>query len=118
MAETNLKLSKAKIRQHKRDLRKLKKNKDLSLQQMVDQYFSGTVITRQILGRFIKEKEYVPTSHEARTVLDLYRDPNPYRVLPKYFERSPEALAFYKHQGDLIRQASAAARQQFKEAKG
>ena len=55
----------------------------------------GNQITRQQLGRFIKEKDYVPTEERICELLDLYADPNPYRILPRWWERTPEALAAF-----------------------
>jgi hypothetical protein len=55
----------------------------------------GNKISFQSLGRFINEKDYIPKDAAVCDLLDLYADPNPYRGLPKWYRRTPEALNFF-----------------------
>jgi len=89
----NKRLSMAKIKLAKKRLRHLQKDMNYSLRQMAAKF--GNDISFQSLGRFITEKYYVPKSPEVCALLDLYADPNPYRGLPKWYKRTPEALTFF-----------------------
>lgn len=105
------KVLKKTVTERKRQINNL--HKIYSFRQMSDEIFGGKV-SFQVLGRFAKEKDYVPVDEEVLKALDLITPPNPYRVLPRYFQRTKEALAFYRHQGDLIRKAGADAKAQFR----
>lgn len=105
-----LKLSRAKIRLAKRNLRKLQKDNGYSLRQLVAKLGGG--MTFQSLGRFISEKDYVPKDPKVCKLLDLYADPNPYRSLPKWYKRTPEALAFFNEKRNQIKSMSDKAKAQ------
>lgn len=113
MNTPKLKLSKAKIRLAKKNLRELQKNHGYSLRQMA--LVLKNKITFQSLGRFISEKEYVPKDEDVCKLLDLYADPNLYRGLPKWYKRTPEALKFFNTKREQIQKMSDIAKAQRQE---
>lgn len=88
-------LSMAKVKKAKRHLRILQREHNLSLRTLAAKL--GNVVTYQTLGRFIAERNYIPSDDKVRTALDLYADPNPYRIMPSWWSRTPEALAQFQH---------------------
>lgn len=94
-------LSVKKIKAAKKRLRLLQKERGYSLRQMAK--VLGGKISFQSLGRFIAEKDFVPASDRVRELLDLYQDPNPYRSLPRYIKRTPEALAYVTKKREQIK---------------
>ena len=107
------KLSKAKIKIAKKNLRKLQRDNGYSLRQLVG--ILGNGMTFQSLGRFISEKDYVPKDEAVCKLLDLYADPNPYRSLPKWYKRTPEALAFFNTKRIQIKQMYNEAKEQMRQ---
>jgi hypothetical protein len=110
MESPKSKLSKAKIKIAKKNLRKLQRDNNYSLRQIAK--ILKNKITFQSLGRFINEKDYVPKSEEVCKLLDLYADPNPYRGLPKWYKRTPEALDYFNTKRAQIKQMSDEAKRQ------
>jgi hypothetical protein len=109
-------LSRAKIKIAKKHLVNLQ-NEGLSLRQIARKL--GNKITFQSLGRFIREKDYVPVSDDVRELLDLYADPNPYKGLPRWYKRIPEALGYWNDTRSKIRQMyDEAKREQIKRKAG
>lgn len=104
MDTPKMKLSKAKIQIAKKNLHKLQQEKNLSLRQMAKALKNK--ITFQALGRFISEKNYIPKDEAVCKLLDLYADPNPYHGLPKWYNRTPEALNFFNEKRMQIKQMS------------
>lgn len=88
-------LSMAKVKNAKHHLRILHKKHNLSLRVLAARL--GNAVTFQMLGRFISEKDYIPAGEQARTALDLYADISPYRVMPRWWNRTPEALKKFMH---------------------
>ena len=107
------KLSRAKIKLAKKNLRKLQRDNGYSLRQLVARL--GNKITFQSLGRFINEPEYVPANPMVCELLDLYADPNPYRQLPKWYKRTPEALAFFNTKREQIKRMYNEAKEQMRQ---
>ena len=105
-----MKLSKAKIKIAKKNLRKLQREHGYSLRQMAAKF--GNDISFQSLGRFINEKDYIPKDQEVCRLLDLYADPNPYRQLPKWYKRTQDALNFFNEKRDQIKIMSDEAKRQ------
>lgn len=101
MGTQKKRLSKAKIRAAKSKLRLVKKKYKLSLRDMVSDL--NHRISYQQLGRFIKEQDYVPTQEEVCDLLDLYAEPNPYRGMPRWWARSPEAAEAFNKTKENIR---------------
>ncbi|SRR5258706_14171532 len=112
METPKLKLSKAKIKIAKKNLRKLQYDKNLSLRQMAA--ILKNKITFQSLGRFISEKNYIPKDEAVCKLLDLYADSNPYRSLPKWYNRTPAALNFFNTKREQIKEMSDKAKAQRK----
>ena len=100
-----LRLSQAKITTAKKRLRELQR-RGLSLRDMAGKLN----ISFQTLGRFINEKDYVPASVDVCRKLDIIADPNPYRSLPRWFVRSPEALEYVNRKRAQIKSMSDATR--------
>lgn len=109
-----MKLSRAKIALAKRNLRKLKKD-GYSLRKIAR--ILKDQISFQALGRFINEKEYIPKDENVCKLLDLYADPNPYRNLPKWYKRTPEALEYFNRKREQIKAMSDEAKSQRDEVK-
>lgn len=104
-----LKLSRAKIAIAKRNLRKLK-NDGYSLRKISK--ILKDQISFQALGRFINERDYIPKDEKVCKLLDLYAEPNPYRGLPKWYKRTPEALNFFNGKREQIKQMYNEAKEQ------
>lgn len=97
MPKTKIKrpvLSRTKIARRKKALRQLAKQ--LTLRAISALY--GGDVSFQVIGRFIREKDYVPSAENKKVcvALDLYLDDNPYRILPRWYKRIPAALQFYE----------------------
>jgi hypothetical protein len=103
-----LRLSRAKIRIAKKNLRKLQRENKYSLRQIAAILKNG--ISFQSLGRFINEKDYIPKDEAVCKLLDLYADPNPYRQLPKWYKQTQDALDFFNKKRAQIKQMSDEAR--------
>jgi len=62
-------------------------------------------VTFQTLQAFAdKKRKYIPSSDAVRDTLDLWADPNPYRSLPRWYKRTPAALAFVTDKRNKIKQ--------------
>ena len=77
-------------------------------------FFYNGKITFQTLGRFVNERDYIPANFETCKALDILTDPNPYRGLPKWFTRTPQALNFFNTKRMQIKQMSDDAKAQRK----
>lgn len=86
-------LSQAKIKARKKQLRLLN-GIERSWRIIQRDYYPE--VTYQTLNRFATDKKYVPADDKVRAALDLYADPNPYRGLPRWFKRTPEALHYFQ----------------------
>ena len=102
------KLSRAKIKKRKTALRKLK----MSLRDIAKLY--NNEVTFQTLGRFINEADYIPKDPKVCEVLGLYLDENPYRKLPRWYKRLPEALEFFNKKREQIKGMSESSRNSIK----
>jgi hypothetical protein len=69
-------------------------------------HFYNNAVSFQTLGRFAKEKNYVPASMEICRALDIIADVNPYRNLPNWYYRIPEALEFWNRKREQIKEMS------------
>jgi hypothetical protein len=78
-------------------------------------FYNGNV-SFQTLGRFANERSYIPASYETCKALDILADPNPYRGLPKWFQRTQAALDFFNGKRAQIKQMSNEAKAQRKGA--
>lgn len=95
------KINKTALSALRRQLRRL--NDIYSWGEMSEQIYEGTV-SRSVLHRIATDKRYTPADEQILTALDLYRKPNPYRILPRWFKRTPEALEYVNTKREQIRQ--------------
>jgi hypothetical protein len=103
------KLSQAKIKTRKKQLRRLNEV-EKSWRNVHHKYYPE--ISYQVLNRFATDKTYVPADVKICDALDLYADPNPYRGLPKWYKRTPEALNFFNTKREQIKVMSDEAKRQ------
>lgn len=90
--EPKMKLSQAKIKARKKQLRLLN-GIEKSWRVIQRNYYPE--VTYQTLNRFANDKKYVPVDVDVCRALDLFADPNPYRLLPRWYNRTPESLAYF-----------------------
>lgn len=91
----------AQVKIAKRNLRNLLAN-GYSLRKL-EKKLNGAV-SFQVLGRFVKEKDYIPADENVRMALGLFVPPNPYRGMPRWWERTPKALAFFTRKREQVKQ--------------
>ena len=84
-------LNKAALRALRGQLKRL--NKLYSWREMARDIY-GDEVSHSVLQRLAKDREYTPADVKILTALDLLRKPNPYRALPRWFKRTPEALEY------------------------
>ena len=97
--------------------RQLKRLHDLySYREMSEQIYSSEV-SHSVLQRLATDKKYTPADVQIWQALDLVQKPNPYRVLPRWFKRTPEALEYFNTKRAQIRTMSDAAKEQRKAAR-
>ena len=107
--ETKIKyrLSQTKIKNLKKNLRADIAIGKLTLRQLATHpFFYDNKISFQTLGRFVNEKDYVPASYETCKELEILADPNPYRGLPKWYQRNDDALNFFNTKRAQIKKMS------------
>ena len=94
MTEPKKRLSMAKIKKRKRQLRLLYgiENSWRIIQR--DYYPEVTFQTLQ--GFADPKRKYIPASDEVREALDLYADHNPYKTMPRWYKRIPAALEYWQ----------------------
>lgn len=90
--DPKIKLSRAKINARKKQLRLLN-GIEKSWRVVQRDYYPE--VTYQTLNRFANDKKYVPADVDICKALDLFADPNPYRLLPRWYKRTQEALAYF-----------------------
>lgn len=73
-----------------------------SWRKLARDYYEG--VSFQVLARFATEAEYVPTDEGLLKALDLITPPNPYRGMPRWWERTPKALAFFTRKKEQVKQ--------------
>ena len=93
-------LSKSKIAKRKRELNRL--HKIYSWRKMAADIYGGE-IKFGTLERFATDKDYIPKDVHLLSVLELVTPPSPYRILPKWYKRSPEALSFFQGMREKIK---------------
>lgn len=95
-------LSKTRIKARKAELRRLHKL-IRSWRKIAAEYYGGEV-SHGLLQRFAKEPDYIPQDERIQKALDLPTPKNPYRILPRWYKRTPEALAFFNNKRAQIKQ--------------
>lgn len=78
-----------------------------SWRKMAAEYYGGQV-KHGTLQRFATDADYVPTDETLLQLLDLIVPPNPYRILPRWYKRIPEALEYFNGKRSQIAAMSAA----------
>ena len=117
-ARTTIKLvSKALIKQRKKAIKNLYDQMPTPSWRDLSRDIFQEKIKHGVLHRFATKPGYIPADPEILEELGLIKKPNPYRPLPKYYKRTPQALAYYQHTADLIRKTGAAAKKILKEAR-
>lgn len=95
MSSTPIRLSKSKISKRKAQLKRL--HKIYSWRKMARDIFNNE-IKFGTLERFVTDPDYVPKEIELLRVLDLLPPPrSPYHVMPRWWNRTPEALERFMH---------------------
>lgn len=112
MAETKKRLSMAKIKKRRQQLRLLYGLENSWRKVQQDYYPEVSFQTLQ--GFADRKRNYIPASDDVRIALDLYADPNPYRVLARWFKRIPAALAYRETKLQQIRAMQGEAKAQIK----
>ena len=107
--DTKMKLSRAKIKARKKQIRRL--NDVYKSWREVQRVFYPEV-SYQVLSRFANDKTYVPIDVKVCEALDIFADPNPFRQLPKWYKRTQEALNFFNEKRDQIKRMSDEAKRQ------
>jgi hypothetical protein len=107
-----IRLSQAKIKALKRKLRMAISAGHTLRDMATSPHFYNGAVTFQTLGRFVNEKDYVPAGLDVCKALDIIAEPNPYRSLPKWYKRVPEALQFFNTKREQIKQMNQEAKQQ------
>jgi hypothetical protein len=105
-----IRLSQAKIKNLKRKLKEAIKAGYTLREMAISPHFYNGAITFQTLGRFIHERDFVPANVETCKALDILADPNPYRILPKWYKRTTGALLFFNTKREQIKRMSDAQR--------
>lgn len=78
-----------------------------SWRKIAAEYYGGK-IKHGTLQRFATDPQYIPADETLIDVLDLIVPPNPYRSLPRWYRRIPEALEYYNGKRAQIASMSAA----------
>jgi hypothetical protein len=107
-----MKLNQAKIRKAKSQLRRL--HKVVKSYRIIARDYYGGEIKFGTLQRFTEDKNYIPKDGKLLNVLGLITPPNPYRNLPRWYKRIPEALAFFNRKREQIREMSRETKRQTK----
>jgi len=112
MATSKKRLSVAKIKKRRQQLRLLY-GLEKSWRVIQRDYYPE--VSFQMLQAFTDGKR-IPANDKDREALDIYADPNPYRGLPRWFKRIPEALTFRETKKAQIKHMHDTAKQQRKAA--
>jgi len=96
-----MKPSKAKIRKAKSQLRRL--HKVVKSYRVIARDYYGGEIKFGTLQRFVDDANYVPQDEKILNALGLITPPNPYRILPRWFHRIPEALKYFNDKREQIK---------------
>lgn len=76
-----------------------------SWRKMSQEYYGGRV-KHGVLCRFATDADYVPSDETLLAELDLIEPPNPYRIMPRWFMRTPNALAWYNRKREQVKNLS------------
>lgn len=73
-----------------------------SWRKMAAEIYGGEV-AHGVLQRIATDDDYIPADGKILRALDILKKPNPYRMLPRWFKRIPEALEYYEGKRARIR---------------
>jgi FMN phosphatase YigB (HAD superfamily) len=104
-----MKLSQSKIKERKKQLRRLN-GVIKSWRNIQRDYYPE--VSYQTLNRFATDKKYIPADVDTCKALDIFADVNPYRQLPKWYKRTPEALEYFNTKRAQIKMMSDKAKSQ------
>ena len=110
-------VNKTLIKQRKKAIKNLYEQMPVPSWRVLAREIFQDKIKHGVLNKFAMKPHYVPADPEILEELGLIKKPNPYRPLPKYYKRTPQALAYYQHTADLIRRTGAVAKRLLKEAR-
>jgi len=96
-------LSKSLVRKRRAELNRL--HKIYSWRQMARDIYCGE-IKFGTLERFATDKDYVPKDEKLLNILEVMQAPSPYRGLPNWYKRTPEALEFFNTKRAQIKKMS------------
>jgi hypothetical protein len=96
-------LDKAALRALRVQLRRL--HKLYSWREMARDIYGGDV-SHSVLQRLATDGNYTPADEKILTALDLIKKPNPYRALPRWYKRTPEALEYFNGKREQIKSMS------------
>lgn len=96
----------------------LRKNRSRSWRTISREDYQGRV-NHATLNRFANSKgAWVPKDEKILRALGLIKPRSPFAGLPKWFERTDEALSFFNGQRAKVKQMSADTRNEVMKAKG
>lgn len=100
-----------------RSLRALNEDFDMSWREIAHVVYEDKVHFAT-LNRIAKSKgTWLPKDENVLKVLGLIRERSPYSILPRWYKRTPEALAYFKRMREAIKTESQKTRKSFDEAK-
>ena len=105
-------INKAALRALRGHLKRL--NKIYSYRDMATEIY-GDKVSHGVLQRLATDKKYTPANVKILQALEVIQKPNPYRILPRRFNRTPEALEWFNKKREQIRTMSDAAKEQRRE---
>lgn len=106
------KVSKRLVKKRKAELKRL--HKIYSWRKMAAEIYNNEV-RFGTLERFATDPLYIPKDESLLQALDVLLPPNPYRSLPRWYHRTPEALMFFNTKRMQIKMMSDATRRQKRE---
>ena len=112
MAQAKKRLSMAKIKKRRQQLRLLYGLENSWRKVQRDYYPEVSFQTLQAFAD--RKRNYIPADDKIRSVLDLYADHNPYGKIPRWFLRTPASLEYWETKRAQIKQMYDDARAQAK----
>jgi hypothetical protein len=111
MKTSKIRISKKKIKALRREL--IRRHELYGSWRIMARELYKDEINFSTLQKFVT-KDFVPADERLLKVLGLITPPNPYRNLPRWYKRIPEALAFFNRKREQIREMSRETKRQTK----
>lgn len=102
-------LSKTLVRKRKAELKRLHK---IYSWRIISRDFYDNQIKFGTLERFANDPKYIPKDCRLLDILEVMKTPSPYRMLPKWFKRNPQALEYFNTKRTQIQALSDEAKRQ------